>query len=156
MQGLATAILDRALPAGPSDKGAPEWVHLLPTGFMKGRDGRSYDLADPGGLILAFQANGIDLPVDFEHQNDKPEARLKGPVPAAGWIKELQIREGGIWGRVEWTASAAEMIGAREYRYLFKPSGASLKAPDRHTRQVSDLETAVCEQLGLKPGALRD
>ena len=136
MQGLATAILDRALPAGPSDKGAPEWVHLLPTGFMKGRDGRSYDLADPGGLILAFQANGIDLPVDFEHQNDKPEARLKGPV--------------------EWTASAAEMIGAREYRYLFKPSGASLKAPDRHTRQVSDLETAVCEQLGLKPGALRD
>ena len=118
MTGLATAILDRALPAAPATKGAPEWVHLLPSGVMHGRDGRSYDLADPGGLILAFQASGIDLPVDYEHQNDKPEARLKGPVPAAGWIKELQSRADGIWGRVEWTATAAELIGSKAYRFL--------------------------------------
>jgi phage I-like protein len=118
MPGLATAILDRQLPAEPATKGAPDWVHLLPGGVMRGRDGRSYDLADPGGLILAFQANAIDLPVDYEHQNDKPEARLKGPVPAAGWIKELQSRADGIWGRVEWTAQAAELIATKAYRFL--------------------------------------
>jgi phage I-like protein len=101
MQGLATGALDRALNADTAAKGAPEWVHLLPNGFMQGRDGRSFDLADPGGLILAFQANAIDLPVDYEHQADTPEARLKGPVPAAGWIKELQARADGLWGRVE-------------------------------------------------------
>lgn len=103
MSGLATATLDRALPQDAAAKGAPEWVHLLPSGVMQGRDGRTYDLADPGGLILAFEANGIDLPVDYEHQNDKPEARLEGLVPAAGWIKALQSRADGIWGRVEWT-----------------------------------------------------
>ncbi len=118
MTGLATATLDRALHADDAAKGAPEWVHLLPSGLITGRDGRIYDMADPGGLILAFQANGIDLPVDYEHQTEKPEARLKGPVPAAGWIKELQIRDSGIWGRVEWTATAAEMIAGKEYRFL--------------------------------------
>lgn len=118
MTGLATATLDRALSGDSAGKGAPEWVHLLPSGLITGRDGRSYDLADPGGLILAFQANGIDLPIDYEHQSEKPEARLKGPVPAAGWIKELQIRDSGIWGRVEWTATAAQMIAAKEYRFL--------------------------------------
>lgn len=118
MTGLATSTLDRALQADNAGKGAPEWVHLLPSGLITGRDGRSYDLADPGGLILAFQANGLDLVIDYEHQADMPEARLKGPVPAAGWIKELQIRDSGIWGRVEWTATAAQMITAKEYRFL--------------------------------------
>ena len=118
MRGLQKTTLDHALCDLASAKGAPEWVHLLPLGHMQGRDGREFDLADPGGLILAFQANGADLPVDYEHQNDKPEARLNGPVRAAGWIKELQVREDGLWGRVEWTATAAEMITAKEYRYL--------------------------------------
>jgi len=85
---------------------------------MVGRDGRGYELADPSGLILAFQSGGIDLPVDYEHQNDKPEARLNGPVPAAGWIKELRADDTGLWGRVEWTSTAREMIGRKEYRYL--------------------------------------
>ena len=115
MRGLELATCDRALP--PAGE-APEWVHLLPPGKMQGRDGRAYELADPPGLILAFQSGGIDLPVDFEHQNDKPEARLSGPVPAAGWIKELRADETGLWGRVEWTATAREMIGRKEYRFL--------------------------------------
>lgn len=115
MRGLELATCDRAFtPVG----NAPEWVHLFPPGRMQGRDGRTYHLTDPSGLILAFQSGGIDLPVDYEHQNDKPEARLSGPVPAAGWIKELKADETGLWGRVEWTATAREMIGRKEYRYL--------------------------------------
>jgi len=71
---------------------------------------------DPAALVLAFQSGGVDLPVDFGHQNDNPDARLKGPVPAAGWIKELRA-DAGLWGRVASTATAAEMIGNRAYRY---------------------------------------
>ncbi len=56
--------------------------------------------------------------MDCEHQNEKPEAKLKGPVPAAGWIKERRSDETGIWGRVEWTAAAHEMIARKEYRTL--------------------------------------
>ncbi|NEX47737.1 phage protease [Pseudotabrizicola algicola] len=115
MSALTLATCDNALPPGGT---APEWVHLLPAGNMQGRDGRAYSLPDPAGVILDFQERGIDLPVDYEHQNDKPEAKLKGPVPAAGWIKELAHNASGLWGRVEWTATAREMIGRKEYRYL--------------------------------------
>ena len=115
MKGLLSATCDRALAPGGA---APEWVHLLPEGHIKGRDGRDFELSDPGALVLAFQSGGIDLPIDYEHQNDKPEAKLSGPVPAAGWIKELKAAAGGLWGRVEWTATAAEMIRRKEYRYL--------------------------------------
>jgi phage I-like protein len=115
MAPLTLATCDRALPPGD---GAPEWVHLLPAGHMTGRDGRSYSLPDPAALILAFQEGGIDLPVDYEHQSDMPAARQAGPIPAAGWIKELRHNEEGLWGRVEWTATARQMIGAKEYRFL--------------------------------------
>ncbi|WP_112308696.1 phage protease [Pseudogemmobacter bohemicus] len=115
----------------------PEWVHLSPSGPVAGRDGRSFDLPDPSGLILAFQASGIDLPVDYQHQNGKAEARLNGPVPAAGRIRELRADESGIRERVEWTATAYEMIGRKEHRtlspsFLFHPK----------TRQIVRLKGA--------------
>ena len=56
---------------------------------------------------------------------------------AAGWIKELQLREDGIWGRVEWTATASEMIAAKEYRYL---SPSILYHPK--TREIMRLQGA--------------
>ncbi len=134
MTGLALATCDLALPPGR----APDWVHLFPGhGEFKGRDGRAWQLIDPAALVLAFQSAGIDLPVDYEHQNDTPEAKLNGPVPAAGWIKEVRSDAGGVWGRVEWTATAAEMIGRKEYRYL---SPSFLYHPE--TRQIVRLKGA--------------
>lgn len=134
MARLSLAVCDRALAPGGA---APEWVHLFPAGHMQGRDGRQFDLADPAALMLDFQSRGVDLPIDYEHQNDRPEARLKGPVPAAGWIKELKADDTGLWGRVEWTATARELIGRREYRYL---SPSFMFHPQ--TRQVVRLKGA--------------
>ncbi len=113
---MQTATCDRALETTAG--WAPDWVHLLPLGAVKGRDGRSWTLDDPRGLVADFQVRKVDLPVDYEHQSEKPEPGRTGPVPAAGWIKELQIRADGLWGRVEWTARASELIGAKEYRYI--------------------------------------
>ena len=131
---LALATCDLALPPGR----APEWVHLFPgDGQVKGRDGRAWELVDPAALVLAFQSGGVDLPIDYEHQSENPEAKRNGPVPAAGWIKELMADNSGVWGRVEWTATAAEMIGRKEYRYL---SPAFLHHPK--TRQIVLLKGA--------------
>ena len=85
---------------------------------MKARDGRTFDLANPDAVVQVFNAGGVDLPVDYEHQSERAEARNSGPVPAAGWIKSLQVRADGIWGRVDWTKRARDMIANREYRYL--------------------------------------
>jgi len=98
---------------------APEWVHLIPAGVFFGRDGRGpWHLSDPEGFIERtndYQA-GADIQFDYEHQSDLTEKNGR-PAPAAGWIKELESREDGIWGRVEWTPKAAAMIADKEYRY---------------------------------------
>ena len=119
MRDTFIASCDRELT--PSAEGAaPEWVHLLPTGEIAGFDGRSYVLREPQKLIDDFLAGGLDLPVDYHHQNDgkSPGALAAGPIPAAGWIKELTLAANGIWGKVSWTDRAKRLIAEKEYRYL--------------------------------------
>jgi len=106
--------------AGDSTPAAPEWIELLPAGVFYGRDGRGpFRLDDPAAVIhstTALQMNA-GLPIDYDHATDfgAPEGR---PAPAAGWIRELEVRAGAVWGRVEWTVRAADSIVAREYRYV--------------------------------------
>lgn len=133
MPNLATAVCDRELAQGA----APEWVHLLPAGHILARDGREFELGDPGAVVLAFESNAVDLPVDFEHQVDRTQEGSKGPIPAAGWITALKCEQSGIWGHVEWTATAREMIAKREYRYL---SPSFLYHPK--TKQITRLKGA--------------
>lgn len=102
-----------------SDGAAPEWVELLPGGqIITGRDGRTWINDQPEIILQAFHADGKDLPIDWEHSTEL-RAPNGEPAPAAAWIKELQLRDGGsIWGRVEWTPKGIESIANREYRYL--------------------------------------
>lgn len=97
---------------------APDLVHLLPLGEIKGRDGRRWTLSDANALVRASMREGVDLVIDYEHQVDDPDQRTPGPVPAAGWVRDLTVKSDGIWGRVVWTQKARNMIEAREYRYL--------------------------------------
>jgi phage I-like protein len=111
-----------SIPLSPADADAasftpPEWVHLIPAGTFSGRDGRGPFTLDAQAVLAAYAANGADLPVDYDHQSLTAEEKA-GPVPAAGWIKELQAREDGIWARVDWTPRAAELLAHKEYRYL--------------------------------------
>ncbi len=99
---------------------APEWIELLPAGVFYGRDGRGpFRLDDPVAVIASTTAMQMaaGLPIDYDHATDfgAPEGR---PAPAAGWIRELEVRAGAVWGRVEWTMRAAGSIVAREYRYV--------------------------------------
>ena len=109
---MLTAILHTILP--PSE-GAPDWVHLLPAGVFRGADGRGpYRLSDPAAVIAASMAGG-PLPVDENHATD--HAQNSGiPSPARGWIQELQARDDGIWGRVEWTPTGVTLMAERAYR----------------------------------------
>lgn len=164
--GLALAAAGRA----------PEWVDLLPSGEIAGRDGRSFTVDDPAALVAAFNAAKVDLPVDYEHQNDKPAPGRTGPVPAAGWIKALKVAANGLWGRIEWTARAAALIGAKEYRYIspvivHRPDGSvvglkgaglvhhpnihltALAAQDDTMPDTTDSLTRIAAALGLDPDA---
>ncbi len=103
---------------GAATTEATQWVQLLPPGEFGGRDGRGpYHVADAAALVAAFEAHGMPLPVDYEHQSEDAQAKTE-PTPGAGWIVAIEAREDGVWGQVEWTQRAAAFIAAREYRYL--------------------------------------
>lgn len=113
--------------------------------------------------MRVFEDQELDLAIDYEHQLDRPEARNSGPVLAAGWIKELAARDDGIWGRVEWTARATELIGNREYRYLspsmlcdkntgrvLKINGAGLvHRPALHLTALANQEATMADETTL-------
>lgn len=164
-----------------ASSGAPSSIQLLPSGEVKGLDGRHWINSDPDAIVAAFQSrNTQPLVIDYEHAN---HVRDGEPTPAAGWITTLENRDGEIWGDVEWTERAANMIKAREYRYLspvflhdrsgkiHRISDAGLtnkpnlmmKALNRE--EISEPETstmdkekrvALCRQLGLADEASDD
>lgn len=96
------------------------WIQLFPAGqVITGNDGRSWRLSSPSQLIRDFDARGLFLPIDYEHQIDERQSGARGPVRAAGWIKALRhTPDTGVWGLVEWTEAAQKMIRALEYRYI--------------------------------------
>ncbi|NHR08025.1 hypothetical protein HA052_22810 [Chromobacterium haemolyticum] len=112
------------------DGKAPEWVQLLPAGTFRGRDGRGPWFADIPAILDAFasdQRAGIEPVFDYDHQTMLVQ-QTGQKAPAAGWVKELQERNEEVWGRVEWTAAAAERIEKKEWRYSspvfdFHPNG---------------------------------
>lgn len=150
---------------------------LFPAGTSKGRDGRGpYHLKDMAAVVAASMADAIDIAIDRDHQFDILPAGSE--KIAAGWIKEMQARADGIYGRPEWTPSAKQQLADREYRYispvfLFDRAGEVKKiiraslvndpnlemkavaAADRLTQQTQETETMddllkkLAELLGL-------
>jgi phage I-like protein len=112
--------LNTDLSAAVSDGQAPEWVELIPQGpKVTGRDGRQWLFDEQAGMLVqsSFTGRAIDLPIDWEHATQH-RATKGEDAPAAGWIKQLEIRDGGLWGLVAWTPRGATQVVNREYRFL--------------------------------------
>lgn len=112
--------LNTDLSATVSDGKAPEWVELIPQGpKVTGRDGRQWLFDEQAGMLVqsSFTGRAIDLPIDWEHATQH-RATKGEDAPAAGWIKQLEIRNGGLWGLVDWTPRGASQVVNREYRFL--------------------------------------
>lgn len=90
-------------------------ICLAVTGVWQGHAGGTFsiDAADIEKMKLNFDKRSLDIVIDYEHQT------LSGEIaPAAGWIKELFIKDGALYGRVSWTAKAKDFIKNGEYKYL--------------------------------------
>lgn len=64
-----------------------------------------------GNMIKNFQSNvrGIEIAVNYSHNSGGE---------AAGWIKDLQYVDGGLFADVEWTEDAKEKIKANKFKYI--------------------------------------
>jgi phage I-like protein len=105
----------KVLRIAATDGVVPEWVQLWEKGWI---ETTKYppSLCDDESMRLVMKDHedrGVDIVIDYEHQTETGQK-----APAAGWIKELESRDDGLWARVEWTAIAADHISKKEYRYF--------------------------------------
>lgn len=116
----------------PAD--VPDWIQLIPAGESVGADGRTFVNNAPDQFLAAsssYQRIPGAWAIDFDHQTQlATNAQAGGRAPAAGWIVELQNRDGAIWGRVEWTDLGSDAVRKRHYRGI-SPVFAFNKASKR-------------------------
>ena len=100
--------------------GAPEsWVEMAYESTWKGHPSGEFAFTRESfdDIVRIFGETSNPLPVTYGH----PDHSSGRPTPAAGWIHELQVRNGDegaeLWARVAWTDEAAGFIRAGQYRY---------------------------------------
>lgn len=170
--GLALGVVTLAVASAAAEPSAapPEWVKIAPSGEVTTRDGRHFSF-DPQALVARFQAEAVDLPVDFNHGIIRA-AGSGQRTDAIGWIKELQARADGLYARVDWLPPAVEALAARTHRYVsptftHTPAGAAVwihsvslvsapalampalaaADPSHHPEQI--MPKAIAQALGL-------
>ena len=143
-----TVIMDIQLHSAPSidlsvnDADQPflkrEYV-VIPDGHVQSKSGDfDFDPAQAESVIGEFREQGVDLPVDYEHQTVGEEfSSPDGKAPAAGWIKSLRYVAGrGLMALIRWTDQAAEFIRSGAYRYM-----SPVLLVDKTTRNVQALHS---------------
>lgn len=95
---------------------APEWIELIPAGEFAGRDQRRFVNDQPDQVVAAFRAHKAALPVDIEHASEL-KATIGEAAPAQGWVEDMDVRAGAVWGRIEWNDPGRALIANRQYRY---------------------------------------
>ena len=122
--------LSRILLTNPSllapVEGAPasSWIQICKTGeFTSNRYGKFGITKDDLKQMLhnfkhVTPKAPTELPVDYDHLSMDP--KKPGDGVAAGWFKDLQLREDGdeLWGLVSWTPKATDAIKNGEYRFV--------------------------------------
>ncbi|PWV97716.1 phage I-like protein [Hoeflea marina] len=93
----------------------PMRVKIAPRGRIETRDGRAYEFT-PEILVQRFAADGIEIPVDLNHQISA--SIFGGDAGAIGWIKSLTSEPDGLYGEVDWLDAGRQALGARTHRYL--------------------------------------
>lgn len=153
---LAYGVACDCVTLAASADGEPlDWIKLLPIGRFAGRDGRGpYEVADQAHaeqIIAASLKGDLEPVVDYDHQTDLAAVKdVGGTAPASGWIKEMEARADGIWGRIEWTEKAKAALHAREYRY-FSPVFPHSKSTGR---VMAILRGGLTNKPNLALGAL--
>lgn len=134
---LASATTERcflernlAFELGGNDEAAaaPDWIQIFPAGpKLATVDGRSFAMSDPQAFVDAQRtAAGQPILVDFDHLSAfAPDEG--GDQTAAGWIEELEVRDGQVWARVVWTVRAAEQIADKQWRFVSPEFRANTK-----------------------------
>lgn len=90
------------------------WIMAMPIGKYNHPVYGKIDITSDRVQRFAANVNngvrGIDLDIDYDHKEYGGEA--------AGWVRQAEPRNDGLWILVEWTTKAYEAIKSKAYRYF--------------------------------------
>jgi hypothetical protein len=105
----------------------PVWIQIAKTGAFKGHPAGAFELNATvfDEIIRNFNATeNRRIPIDFEHATEADSSSGNIPsegAPAQGWICDLKVQGGNLWGLVEWLPKARELIRGGNYKF-FSPA----------------------------------
>lgn len=89
--------------------GTPEWLRLLEGQRENRRGGLLVDRQALAAILWQWEERGSDLLIGGLAAGFYPPFILP---EVAGWIRDLEVREGGLWGRLEWTEPLLALLEA--------------------------------------------
>lgn len=119
LEGLAVTLAD--------DEAKPVWIQLAKPGTFRGHPAGPFELNDKvfAEIIANFKATeNRSIPIDFEHATEAEPTAGSIPsegAPAQGWIVDLKVQGGCLYGLVEWGEKAREYIRTKKYKF-FSPA----------------------------------
>lgn len=93
----------------------PERIQVMRVGTFHLPGGKKLDVTKDHLLSLKknFDAKvrGVDLALDYSHDNEKE---------AAGWFKGVDLQNNGteLWADMDWTPKGAQSVTSKEFRYV--------------------------------------
>lgn len=118
--GMRQAVLTTDVAKLSEGGEPPRRIPLHPYGSFRG-NGKDF-VFDERSLeaIRAQQADrGVDWVLDWHHQTLQQEEGLRDDAPAAGWIADIEVEDGWVWGVVsDWTPKAALAVVEKAYRFV--------------------------------------
>lgn len=92
-------------------------------------------------VMSAWEAQGNDLPIDYDHAMVDPSTRPQDRG-AAGWFK-LALREGELWAvDIRWTADGEKAVASGEWRYSSPCFGY-----DPDTKRITEIVNVAITNL---------
>lgn len=118
--------IDAALMRGVDAPSKMVWNQLAKPGVFRGHKAGAFELNERifSEIIRNFKNDGQPVPVDFEHSSELPANEGSIPTegaPAQGWIHDMKIVNGNLFGLVEWGDLAREYIETKKYKF-FSPA----------------------------------
>lgn len=122
-KSLAVAVA--ALGVELAADSAPVDFRIIPAGEFRAWDGRPAECAawvcteeDGQRIVAGLNARASACVIDYEHATLRAKTTSQ-PAPAAGWFKQAEWRDDGVWLiGVDWTALAAQQIADKQYRFI--------------------------------------
>ncbi len=159
LDGVGVALSDDG-----DDK--PVWIQLAKPGVFRGHSAGPFELNDKVFQEIVrnfYSTQNQAIPIDFEHASEADATEGTIPTmgaPAQGWIRELKIEDGNLWGLVEWGDRAREYIRSGAYKF-FSPAirfGAKDRVSGQNigARMTSGALTNNPFLDGMRPLAARD